>query len=147
MLNAQIVLGQNVDTNFFACDLKMKGIILLNYGENTKQVEEEERMRFLKNLLEQMGVPISDFWTTDNFLSVEQKIKLRVILSTYKIQVIDDLDGFMQIFVEGDLVGEWHKCLYKLKRDLKQLDPKKQLYLEMEVDCWTLFEEQDQPQE
>lgn len=125
----------------------MKGTILLNYNENTKQVEDEEKIRFLRNLLEQMSVPINDFWTSDSPLSVDQKIKLRGILATYSIQVIDDLDGHMQVYVEGELVGEWHKCLYKLKRDLRQLDPRKQLYLEMEVDCWTLFEEQEQPQE
>lgn len=124
----------------------MKGTILLNYNENTKQVEDEEKIRFLRNLLEQMSVPINDFWTSDSPLSVDQKIKLRGILATYSIQVIDDLDGHMQVYVEGELVGEWHKCLYKLKRDLRQLDPRKQLYLEMEVDCWTLFEEQEQEQ-
>lgn len=122
----------------------MKGTILLNYSENTKKVEEEEKLRFLKNLLEQMGVPITEFWTSDDLLSIDQKIKLRGILATYAIQVIDDLDGFMQIFVEDELVGEWHKCAYKLKRDLRQLDPRKQLYLEMEVNCWTLFEEQEE---
>ena len=125
----------------------MKGTILLNYNENTKQVEEEEKTRFLKTLLEQMGVPITDFWTADTSLSIDQKIKLRGILATYAIQVIDDLDGHMQVYVEGEKVGEWNKSTYKLKRDLRQLDPRKQLYLEMEVDCWTIFEEEDQPQE
>lgn len=129
----------------------MRGTILLNYNENTKQVEKEEELRFLKDVLEQMGVPL-DFWTTDNSLSINQKIKLREILATFHVQVIDDLDGHMQIYFidtdnkENQLVGEWYKPIYKLKRDLKQLDPKKQLYLEMEVNCWTLFEEQEQPQ-
>jgi hypothetical protein len=124
----------------------MKGTILLNYDDNTKQVEDEEKTRFLKTLLEQMGVPITDFWTVDTLLSIDQKIKLRGILATYAIQVIDDLDGHMQVYVESEKVGEWNKCTYKLKRDLRQLDPRKQLYLEMEVDCWTIFEE-EQPQE
>ena len=122
----------------------MKGTILLNYGEGTKQVEDEEKQRFLRGLLEQMGVPIEDFWTTEGPLSVNQKIKLRGILSTYSVQVVDDLDGNLQVYVEGELVGEWHKCTYKLKRDLRQLDPRKQLYLEMEVNCWSLFEEEQQ---
>lgn len=125
----------------------MKGTILLNYDDNTKQVEEEEKTRFLKTLFEQMGVPISDFWTSDDSLTVNQKIKLRGILTTYGIQVIDDLDGHMQVYVEGEKIGEWNKCTYKLKRDLRQLDPRKQLYLEMEVDCWTIFEDEEQPQE
>lgn len=119
----------------------MKGLILLNYDDNTKQVEEEEKTRFLKNLLEQMGVPISDFWTDDTRLTTEQKIKLKAILSTYAIQVLDDQDGEIQVYVEGEKIGEWKKPFYKLKRDIQQLDRKKQLYLEMQIDCWDIFEQ------
>jgi hypothetical protein len=90
-----------------------------------------------------MGVPVQDFWTTDTVLSIDQRIKLRSILATYSIQVIDDLDGHMQVYVEKELVGEWFKSTYKLKRDLRQLDPKKQLYMEMIINCWTIFEEQE----
>lgn len=124
--------------------MKMKGTILLNYGDSTRHVEEEEKMRFLKDVLDQMGVPINDFWNTDEPLSIEQKIKLRAILATYSVQVIDDLDGHLQIYVDDELVGEWNKCTYKLKRDLRQLDPRKQLYLEMTVDFWTIFEDEQQ---
>lgn len=122
----------------------MKGTILLNYDDNTQKVEDEEKTRFLKSLLEQMGVPIDDFWTTDSSLSVNQKIKLRGILATYAIQVIDDLDGLLQIYVEGEKIAEWQKPSYKLKRDLKEIDPKKQLYLEMSIDCWSVFDEEEE---
>ena len=125
----------------------MKGTILLNHTENTKQVEEEEKTRFLRNILEQMGVPVQDFWMMDSSLSVDERIKLRGVLSTYSVQVIDDLDGRMQIYVDNQKVAEWKKCTYKLKRDLKQLDPRKKLYLEMEIDCWSLFEETEQHEE
>lgn len=122
----------------------MKGTILLNHNENTKKVEDEEKTRYLRGILEQMGVPIQEFWVTEDALSVEQKIKLRSILATYNVQVIDDLDGHMQIYVEGEKVAEWFKCTYKLKRDLREVDPRKQLYLEMEVTTWSLFEEAEQ---
>lgn len=122
----------------------MKGTILLNYNENTRQIEDEEKTRFLRNMLEQMGVPIQEFWATDGPLSVDQRMKLRSILATYGIQVIDDLDGHMQVYVEGEKVAEWFKSTYKLKRDLRERDPRKQLYLEMEVNCWSLFEESEQ---
>lgn len=124
----------------------MKGTILLNYSDNTKQIEEEEKLRFLRGLLEQMGVPIQEIWMSEA-LSIDQKIKLRGILATYGIQIIDDLDGLLQVYVEGEKVAEWSKCTYKLKRDLRQIDPRKQLYLEMEVNCWTLFEEEEQKQQ
>lgn len=120
----------------------MKGIILLNYGENTKQIEEEEKLRFLKAILEQMNVPLEGTWDSES-LSVDEKIKLRKLLYNLGIQVIDDLDGFMEIYVENEKVAEWHKPMYKLKRDLQQLDRRKQFFLEMEVSFWSLFEENE----
>jgi hypothetical protein len=119
----------------------MDGIILLNHTENTHKVEEEERTRFLRSILEQTGVPIQDFWATDEVLSVDQRIKLRDVLSAFSIQVIQDNDGRLSIYVEGEKIAEWKKPTYKLKRDLQQLDRKKQLFLEMSISCWSLFEE------
>jgi hypothetical protein len=121
----------------------MKATILLNNNyREAKQVEEEEKSRYLRGILELMGVPISEIWPSENLLNVEQRIKLRSILATYAVQVIDDLDGHMQIYVEGDKVAEWFKCSYKLKRDLREIDPRKRFYLEMEVSTWSLFEEE-----
>lgn len=119
----------------------MKATILLNHTENTREVENEEKSRFLRSILEETGVPVQEFWETDEILSVEQRIKLRNIFSIYDIQVIDDLDGRMQIYVGKEVIAEWHKPLYKLKRNLGELDPRKQLYLEMSVEYWSLFEE------
>jgi hypothetical protein len=125
----------------------MKGTILLNHSENTHQVEDEEKSRFLRGLLLQMfeEVPevvakIEEIWTDDSPLTIPQKVKMREFMTTYGIQVIDNMDGHMRIIIEGELIGEWLKCKYKLRRDAAQLDPKKQLYLEMEVNCWSVFE-------
>jgi hypothetical protein len=44
---------------------------------------------------------------------------------------------------KNEKVAEWFKSTYKLKPDLGQLDRKKRLYLEMSVNCWSLFEESE----
>jgi len=116
----------------------MRATILLNFDENTRQVEEEEKRRFLHSLLEEMGVPL-DFWTSETALTIEQRMQLRKVLTTYGIQIIDNDD--LEIFVEGEKIASWSKPHYKLKKDLSQLDPKKRLYLEMACECWSLFEE------
>lgn len=116
----------------------MKGTILLSFDENTRQVEEEEKRRFLHSLLEEMGVPL-DFWTSDTALTIEQRMQLRKILTTYGIQIIDEED--LEIYVEGQKIASWSKPIYKLKRDSSQLDLKKRFYLEMECEFWSLFEE------
>lgn len=120
----------------------MNNTLLLNSNENTHAVEDEEKTRFVRSILEIMGVPIDEFWIPDEPLLVQDKIKLRTILSTYNIQVIDDSDGGLRMYVDGQLIAEWKKCEYKLKRDLSELDPNKQLYLEMKVDFWSIFEEE-----
>lgn len=119
----------------------MKGTILLDNNENTKQVEEEEKTKFLKNLLDQIGVPTNEFWTDEITLSIEQRIKLRNVLKSYSIQVIDDSDGDLKVYVENKLIGHFHKSTYKLRRDFSQLDHRKQIYIEMNVESWTIFEE------
>jgi len=132
----------------------MKGTILLNHSDNTHLVEDEEKARFLRGLLEQMfeEVPevmtkIAEIWFEEGTLTPEQKVKMRQFMNTYGIQVIDDLDGNMKIYLDGQVVGEWFKCKYKLKRDVSQLDRRKQFYLEMEVNCWSVFESTEETQE
>jgi hypothetical protein len=128
----------------------MKGTILLNYSDNTRQVEDEEKARFLKVILGQcfentdVAAQIETIWSVDGPLPASQKVKLRGVLATYGIQVIDDLDGHMRIYLENELIAEWYKCTYKLKRDLRAIDPRKRVYLEMEVNCWSVFDDKEE---
>lgn len=128
----------------------MKGTILLNYSDNTRQVEDEEKARFLRGILmasfenTDVAAQIETIWSSDGVLPASQKVKLRGILATYGIQVIDDLDGHMQIYLENELIAEWYKCTYKLKRDLRAIDPRKRIYLEMEVNCWSVFDDKEE---
>jgi len=117
----------------------MKSTLLLNSNENTRQVEEEEKSKFVKSILEIMGVPIDEAWVHEQ-LTIDGKIKLLSILNTYNIKIIDYSDGRMQIYVDNEIVGEWNKCHYILKRDLSELDPNKKLYLEMHCDWWSVFD-------
>jgi hypothetical protein len=128
----------------------MKGTILLSYNENTHQVEEEEKARFLRGILvtcfenTDVSSQIEKIWESEGLLSAAQKVKLRGILATYGIQVIDDFDGHMQIYLENELIAEWYKCTYKLRRDLRAIDPRKRVYLEMEVNCWSVFDDKEE---
>ena len=118
----------------------MDGIILLNASENTKQVEEEEKARFVKSVLEEVGIPLVNVWDDADSLTIENKIKLRNVLSSFGVNIIDDLDGGLQVYIDREMVAEWKKPTYKLCRDHNQIDRKKQLYLEMTTKSWSVFE-------
>lgn len=122
----------------------MKGIILLDANENTKSVEEEEKSTFIKHILENIGLPIQEIWDDKYInLSTEDQIKLRGILATFNVSIINDIDGGLKVYVDKDMIGEWRKPTYVLKRDYSQINPKKYLYLEMHIDPWSIFENAD----
>ena len=125
----------------------MKGTILLNYNEDTRLIEKEESSRFLRSFLDQcfesapnVSNQIAEIWNVDGPLPPEQKVKLRSVLTTYGIQVIDDLDGHMKIYLENEVQAEWFKPTYKIKKDLSVIDPKKRIFLEMNISCWSVFD-------
>jgi hypothetical protein len=124
----------------------MQGVILLDYGENTHQVEEEEKTRFLKSLLEQMFENTEVFsnilalWPEDH-LSVENKVKLRSILNKWGIVVIDSNGDCMKVLLDNEEIAIFNKPFYKLKKDLQVRDPKKRIFVEMHINCWSKFDE------
>jgi len=128
----------------------MESTILLNASENTHFIEEEEKSRFIRNILEVLGVDangqLSEYWEPNGILTVEGKIKLRSLLSSHDIQIIDNLGGEMKIYIKSEghdkLIAEWKKCHYKLKKDPAQVDPNKRLYLEMTTSFWSFFDEE-----
>jgi hypothetical protein len=119
----------------------MEATILLNSNENTRRIEDEEKTRFVRLILEAMGLPLEDLWDEDGNLPIDNKIKFRALLSKYGVQVIDDTDGEVKIYVDKDLVAIWEKPRYILRRDPSELDPTRKLFLEMHVKNWSLFEE------
>ena len=110
----------------------MENIILLNSNENTRQVEEEEKTRFVIYILETLGIPIEEIWDENGTLTVENKIKLRQLLAAYNIEIIQNIAGELKIYNREDgeviLIGEWKKPKYTLKRDYSQIDPSKKLF-------------------
>lgn len=121
----------------------MKGTILLNYNENIRQIEDEEKSKFVRAVLTEVGLPLDGTWDEEGQLSVQGKIKLRSLLSTFEIQVIDDAGGDLQIYHQDKVIGEWRKPNYVVKTDYNARDPRKKLFLEMNISYSSIFEETD----
>ena len=118
----------------------MNGIIALNLNEDTHQIEQKEKNRFLKNVLEQLGLPVSSFWANDEDLSIKQLIDMKSMFLSYSIQIIDEDDGAAKIYAKGKKVAEWIKPTFKIKKDLQEKDRKKQFFIEMEVNYSSIFD-------
>ena len=128
----------------------MQSIQLLNYNEDTTKVEEEAKTSFLYTILERCleNTPVIDhihaiYDNTDKPLTISKKMELRGILTTYNIMVIDGIDGVLRIFIDNEEIGRFEKPKYKIKTDQEESDPKKRIYLEMEINFWSSFDTEE----
>ena len=123
-------------------------IILLNYGENTHQVEDEEKSRFIRDVLEQCFENtatiehLHSIWENPGPLSVVKKIELRKLLTHHNILIIDN-EEHLNITLDNEKIGRFEKPTYKLLTDLKISDPRKRVYLEMTFNCWSIFDKEE----
>jgi hypothetical protein len=101
-------------------------------GEDTHKIEQEEKEKFLRVILEIVEVPLG-FWNPEEPLSFDTKRKLHSELLRYNIEVLNDYGGDLEIYKDRILIGKCLKPTFKVKQDLKQINPRKKFYLEMEV--------------
>jgi long-subunit fatty acid transport protein len=122
----------------------MQQTILLDSNENTRKIEREEQGRFVFSVLTAFGLQDNPTWDWDGReLTTEQQIKMRKLLAAYKFEIVDDMDGGVKIYCEQELVGEFKKPHYVLRKDSGQVNPDKKLYLEMKIDTWSVLETKD----
>lgn len=121
----------------------MQSTILLNSSENTHQVELEEQGRFVHSVLSAFGLPLGD-WQGE-VLPVEERMRLRKELASRKIEIVNDLDGGVKVYCESDgkyeMIAEFRKPRYVLRKDAGHPDPNKRTYLEMLLDTWFILDE------
>ncbi len=111
-------------------------VILVNRSEATK-VENEEKINWVMNVLETMGIPI------DNWLKEPTMDNLRQIRSDLRkldIDIIDDSNGGIEIYFQGKLLGEWRRPNYVLKEDVQERNRDYRYYLEMHLNRKSVFD-------
>lgn len=113
--------------------------------EDVKTVEEEERNSFIKTVLEQIGLDISDIWP-NILLSLDEKIKLREYLNKFDVLILD-VKETLEIYVGKELVAKWYRPLFALKTDLSEINPSKKIFVEMTIIYESIFENDVDSQE
>lgn len=117
----------------------MQYTILLNHNENVHKVEDEERLKFIRSVLETLEIAqLSECWEVNKYeLSVNERIAIRELLYKYGIKILSGEE--VEIFLDGELIGKFYKSEFKMKQE--KAGDFTTLYLEMKVRNWTIFEE------
>jgi len=118
---------------------------LFSDREDVFKVVEKVRFSWLRFILEQSGLDIEDCMPEDEDpekMTIAQKAKLRHILDKNKILILDDHDGGIRLYIDEDLIAEWKKPVCDLRHDNKQLDPRKKYYVGINIDYWSVFDEE-----
>jgi hypothetical protein len=130
----------------------MELIRLADRGD-LRQVEKEWQYEFIVYVLSTMGISQETLEgcfpeSVDDF-TVEHKMELRRCLKKEFITLVDDRDGGLKFYLEvqeGEqrdfvLIAEWKKCKFNYRADPTEVDPQKQMYVEVIADVWTIFPE------
>jgi hypothetical protein len=107
--------------------------------DDVKETEEWVRNVFARETLEKMGLPLDEIWPAEEELTVEHKAELRVLLAQYDVDILDDGDRGLIIYVENDVVAELMKPRYRMHKDIKARRASQRLFYEMMVKYKTLF--------
>ena len=123
----------------------MKYSVIANHDpKSIREAIEEERLQFIVFVLDAMGVPIEDCFPdslSPQEVTIDHREKLRAILEKYNINIVDNYDKTCEIFLEKDKVASWMKPWVELKKDFSEVNPKRRIYVEIHLNCWSVFEE------
>ncbi len=108
----------------------MLDIILVDRNE-VREVEQEEKAKWIRSVLEKMKLPLKKFWPQQ--ASMENLRKMRISLREYHVDLIGDANDGIQIYANNELVAEWVRPRYKLVEDPTQKDIQRRFYYEMHL--------------
>lgn len=122
----------------------MKYSVITNFNnKDILEAVEEEQLQFIVAVLQSMNVPIENCFPevlNPKLINQEHKNNLKDILEKYNISIIYYADKTFDIFLERDKVASWFKYWVELKKDLSNPIPDKRIYVEIHLECWSVFE-------
>jgi hypothetical protein len=110
-----------------------------------KNVVEKLRYQWIQFILEQTGADLEDCFSESGDpedATILQKALLRKKLDQNKITVKDIHDGSLEIYVEEERIAYWNKPYFRLRIDNNKINKKNQQYIEIDMGCWSIFDEE-----
>lgn len=118
----------------------MQYTILLSKDADIFEVEEEEKLKFLRAILEMLEVDLN-FWKEDS-LNKESKLELREKLAQLSIMIENSPRGEMKIYHELKPIAIWYKPYYLFKKDNSQTEYSKRIWIEMSCSFDSIFNDE-----
>lgn len=119
----------------------MDKVVLIN-REDYNSFTDEAKYNFVKDVFANIGLPIEECLPEDyKEQTVEQRIQLRELLKKFNVILSEHSKEMAEIIIDGQVVAKWNKPTCVLKEDHQTLDPKKKYYLEVKLDCYSIFDE------
>lgn len=123
----------------------MKYSVITNYDpKSIKDAVEEERLQFLFFVLDSMGLSLEGCFPeplNPKEITVDHREKLSETLEKFNISIIDYKDKTFDIYLEKDKVASWGKHWVELKKDFSEINPKRRIYVNITLECWSVFEQ------
>lgn len=109
--------------------------------EDIQLVEAEEQLFFVFSVLQISGIPEEKLEPCfcDGF-SVKNKIAFRKLCEKEQISIVKDVDRSLKIYIQNNLIAEWHSPTYVLHINKNTTEHSKKMFMEMKITWWT-FEE------
>jgi hypothetical protein len=103
------------------------------------------RFDWICSILSQTGMNLDNcFPESGNYQdqTIEQKAQLRNNLNDNNILIIDNNDNSIIVYIQDQIIAEFKKPLYIRREDLSEINPKKRIYIEINIECNSVFDEE-----
>jgi len=118
--------------------------VLIIKRQDQVDTEAREKANWVKSILTSIGLPTDD-WSEQ--LSMDDLRRIRQELKSLDIDILDNCDNGIEIYYQGEPIAEWKRPSFVLRENPRERDPKERYYLEMHLNCRSVFDEQEKSQE
>ena len=118
--------------------------IYIDRGDR-KTVEEEEKQKFIRNVIEAISIPgFEDVWPEEAEVGPELKIAVRAFLKDFDLDIVEGIDGSVVVYSGDDEIAIWEKPSYVLRVDNKAKRHSEKTYFEMKIKFWSMWDEEEE---
>lgn len=121
----------------------MEYIVQCNFDlKEISSIIEEEKYNFVRSIFELCSLPVDEFMP-ESFkdFDVEKHQELRAKLETYNISILNYRFKEFEIYLDSTLIAKFFHPTYTLKKDLLAKEKRKQIFAEVAIKTWSIFEE------